>query len=198
MQAVTWDLRSHTCTLRHRCKPTLPYYALNQINLAVIRSKTNMKRYLSSALAVVARSSRITIVYNIHWQYRNEMLDTTFKSVTGTDHSLLYFNNNKQHCIVNTARGSERTTCRLVIANDARKRLEGEGSGARGAVPSTQSWNAARPFSRAYFFDRYRREGTPLLESLASLLIIRDATSSSHHFFTLLQITHAINNPITK
>lgn len=156
MHAVTWSPSSHLHTTKHQ--PTLPYYALNQINLAVIRSKTNMKRYLSSAPAVVDCSSRITIVNNSKNtdKERYEAYETTGQCLTYTDHLLLYFNNNKQHCIVNTTHDTERTTYRLVITNDARKRLEAEGSGARGAVPSTQSWNAARPFSR---------EGTRMLQT---------------------------------
>ncbi|CAH0727471.1 unnamed protein product, partial [Brenthis ino] len=55
-----------------------------------------------------------------------------------------------------TARQSEQH--RQVTTNDARKRLAAErGGDARGAVPSTQSRNAARPFSRTYFFGRSGR-----------------------------------------
>lgn len=40
-----------------------------------------------------------------------------------------------------------------------------EGRGARGAVPSTQSRNAARPFSRAYFFGQSdRAQGDSIAE----------------------------------
>lgn len=72
MYAVTWSPSSHLHTTTE-AQPTLPYYALNQINLAVIRSKTNMKRYLSSAPAVVDCSSRNTIVNNLKTLTKNAM-----------------------------------------------------------------------------------------------------------------------------